>query len=45
MDGNDASVALHIACGFRIVGTRERLAQKHGVWRDVLVLERRSPTL
>ncbi len=42
MDGNDASVALHIACGFRIVGTRERLAQKHGVWRDVLVLERRS---
>ena len=44
MDGNDASVALHIACGFRIVGTRERLAQKHGVWRDVLVLERRSPT-
>jgi phosphinothricin acetyltransferase len=45
MDGNDASVALHIGCGFRIVGTRERLAQKHGVWRDVLVLERRSPTL
>ena len=45
MDSNDASVALHSACGFRIVGTRERLAQKHGVWRDVLVMERRSPSL
>ena len=45
MDGNDASVALHTACGFRIVGTRERLAQKHGVWRDVLVLERRSASV
>ena len=42
LDGNDASVALHSACGFRIVGTRERLAQKHGVWRDVLLMERRS---
>lgn len=40
--GNDASIALHTACGFRVVGTRERLAQKHGVWRDVVVLERRA---
>jgi L-amino acid N-acyltransferase YncA len=42
LDGNDASVALHAACGFRIVGTRERLAQKRGVWRDVILMERRS---
>jgi phosphinothricin acetyltransferase len=40
--GNDASVALHERCGFRLVGVRERIAQKRGVWRDVIVLERRS---
>jgi phosphinothricin acetyltransferase len=40
--GNEASVALHEACGFRIVGTRERLAQKRGEWRDVVLMERRS---
>ena len=40
--GNDASVALHAGCGFRVVGTRERIARKHGVWRDVVLMERRS---
>ena len=39
---NRASVALHQRCGFRIVGVRERLGQRAGVWRDVLLLERRS---
>lgn len=39
---NDASVALHHACGFRTVGRRERLGQLNGAWRDVLLLERRS---
>jgi phosphinothricin acetyltransferase len=39
---NRASVALHQRCGFRIVGVRERLGQRDGVWRDVLLLERRS---
>jgi L-amino acid N-acyltransferase YncA len=39
---NEASIALHRRCGFRIVGTRERLGRHHGVWRDVLLLERRS---
>jgi L-amino acid N-acyltransferase YncA/protein-tyrosine-phosphatase len=39
---NVASVALHEACGFRIVGRRERLGQLAGQWRDVLLLERRS---
>ena len=42
---NAASVALHQACGFRVVGRRERLGRMHGVWRDVLLLERRSPTV
>ncbi len=41
--GNDASVALHERCGFRIVGTRERIAQKRGTWRDVVLMERRAP--
>jgi len=42
---NEASVALHLACGFRIVGVRERLGELEGVWRDVLLLERRSQTV
>lgn len=41
--GNDPSVALHERCGFRVVGVRERLAQKRGVWRDVVLLEWRAP--
>jgi L-amino acid N-acyltransferase YncA len=40
--GNDASIALHERCGFRIVGARERIAMKRGTWRDVVVMERRS---
>ncbi|MCB0053652.1 MAG: GNAT family N-acetyltransferase, partial [Caldilinea sp.] len=39
---NVASVRLHERCGFRIVGRRERIGQMHGVWRDVLLMERRS---
>jgi L-amino acid N-acyltransferase YncA len=39
---NEASVRLHLACGFRLVGRRERLGELGGVWRDVLMLERRS---
>ena len=39
---NAASLKLHAACGFRVVGTRERLAQLHGEWTDVVLLERRS---
>jgi len=42
---NTASIALHKAAGFRVVGTRERLGQHHGRWRDVLLLERRSPAI
>jgi len=40
---NEASVALHVACGFRLVGVRERIGQMpDGRWRDVLLYERRS---
>jgi len=39
---NTASIALHHACGFRTVGLRERLGQREGIWRDVLLVERRG---
>ncbi|GAA3249492.1 hypothetical protein GCM10020216_081600 [Nonomuraea helvata] len=39
---NAASLSLHQALGFRVVGTRERVGRHHGVWRDVLLIERRS---
>lgn len=42
---NTASLALHARAGFRIIGTRERIGRHHGVWRDVILLERRSPVL
>jgi phosphinothricin acetyltransferase len=42
---NVASVRLHERVGFTIVGRRERLARLNGEWRDVLLLERRSPAI
>jgi L-amino acid N-acyltransferase YncA len=39
---NEASLRLHRACGFREVGVRRRLGESGGVWRDVILLERRS---
>ena len=44
---NRASVTLHQACGFRLVGRRERIGRmRHGPmagrWRDVLLMERRA---
>jgi L-amino acid N-acyltransferase YncA len=39
---NAASLALHQAAGFRVVGVRERLGQHNGRWRDVVLIERRS---
>jgi len=45
---NVASLELHAACGFCAVGRRERLGRmRHGPlagrWRDVILMERRSP--
>jgi L-amino acid N-acyltransferase YncA len=42
---NVPSVALHKLCGFREVGLRQKLGQRSGVWRDVLLLERRSSSV
>ena len=39
---NNSSIALHKKCGFREVGYRERLGKLNNVWRDVILLERRS---
>ncbi|MEU4745532.1 metalloregulator ArsR/SmtB family transcription factor [Actinosynnema sp. NPDC023658] len=41
---NRASIGLHHWAGFRTVGVRERIACHHGVWRDTVMLERRSAT-
>ncbi len=39
---NTASVNLHLKCGFREIGRRERIGKLNGIWRDTLLLERRS---
>jgi len=39
---NVASLSLHKACGFREVGRRDRIGKINGVWRDTVLLERRS---
>ena len=39
---NAVSLGLLQRFGFRVVGTRERIGQMHGMWRDVVFLERRS---
>jgi L-amino acid N-acyltransferase YncA len=42
---NTASLTLHERAGFRRVGTRQRLGRHHDRWRDVVLLERRSPAI
>ncbi|MGW2824732.1 N-acetyltransferase family protein [Streptomyces sp. NPDC001443] len=42
---NTGSLALHRRAGFRVIGTRERIGRHHGVWRDVVLIERRSPAV
>lgn len=39
---NHASVKIHTNCGFRQVGIRKRIGRHHGIWRDTVLLERRS---
>jgi L-amino acid N-acyltransferase YncA len=40
---NEASLRLQRACGFRVIGKRERIGKLDGVWRDTILTERRSP--
>lgn len=39
---NYASIKIHEECGFRIIGSREKIGQMNGQWRDTLLLEKRS---
>jgi L-amino acid N-acyltransferase YncA len=39
---NKSSLLIHQRCGFREVGRRERIGKLNGIWRDVVLLERRS---
>jgi L-amino acid N-acyltransferase YncA len=39
---NKATLRLHLRHGFREVGIRERIAQQDGLWRNTMILERRS---
>jgi L-amino acid N-acyltransferase YncA len=42
MADNTASIKLHEACGFRMVGFRERIGRLNGVWHNTVLMERRS---
>lgn len=39
---NTASIKLHAQCGFRVIGYREKIGKKDGVWKDNIIMERRS---
>ncbi|WP_230394412.1 GNAT family N-acetyltransferase [Plantactinospora alkalitolerans] len=42
---NAASLTLHQRAGFRIIGVRERIGRHRDKWRDVILIERRSPAI
>ncbi len=39
---NKASIRLHESTGFRMIGTREKIGKMNGLWRDTVLLEKRS---
>ena len=39
---NTGSIKIHASAGFRVIGTREKIGKMNGVWRDTVLLERRS---
>ena len=39
---NQSSILLHAKCGFKIVGIREKIGKMNGIWRDVVLMERRK---
>jgi L-amino acid N-acyltransferase YncA len=42
---NEASLKLHHRVGFRVVGVRKRIGKRDGLWRDTVLLERRSEVI
>lgn len=39
---NEASIAIHEKCGFRMIGYKEKIGKLHGIWKDNVLMERRS---
>lgn len=39
---NKPSIFLHEKFGFKVIGRRERIAQRNGKWNDTIIMERRS---
>ena len=39
---NEASISIHLSSGFRVLGRRKAVARLHGIWRDAVLVERRS---
>ncbi|MBT2620348.1 GNAT family N-acetyltransferase [Chryseobacterium sp. ISL-6] len=42
---NEATVALHKRSGFRLIGHREKIGKLGNIWRDTIIMERRSKTI
>lgn len=42
---NIGSLRIHEKAGFRVLGIREKIGKQHGVWRDTVLLERRSKVI
>ncbi len=42
---NIGSIKLHEKCGFRQIGYREKIGQKNGIWKDNIIMERRSKNI
>jgi L-amino acid N-acyltransferase YncA len=42
---NEASLRLHEGVGFRVVGVRKAIGKRDGLWRDTVLLERRSEVI
>ena len=42
MKSNQPSIQLHLNCGFRMIGFREKIGKLNGIWLDNVILERRS---
>lgn len=42
---NSRSIKLHEKCGFRQIGYREKIGQKNGIWKDNVIMERRSKSV
>ncbi len=42
---NLGSIAIHKKVGFRMIGFRERIGKLNGVWKDNVLMEKRSPVV